>query len=139
MNDSLAATAPMNLQVPPEMVDEISSALAEAGATDVDISQPQAGFDPITITVIAVLAVSAIGDVVMRIRAKRQCRQIIDARNGEVKTKLECAIKDGRIIVIAGDGDKVEIADVPDGVDLGKVIEAAKTGGAAKVKEAAGL
>ena len=139
MSDALSEMAPMNLQVPPEMVDEISGALAEAGATDVDISQPKAGFDPITITVVAVLAVSAIGDLIMRIRAKRKCRQIIDARNGEVKTKLECAIKDGRIIVITSQGDKVEIVDVPDGVDLGKIIEAAKTGGAEMVKAAAGL
>jgi hypothetical protein len=138
MNEALADKTPMNLQVPPEMADEISDALAEAGATDVDITRPRAGIDPITITVIAVLAVSAIGDLIMRIRAKRQCRQIIDARNGEVKTKMDCDIKDGRIIIVASDGDKVEIADVPDGVDLGKIIETAKTGGADKVKEVVG-
>lgn len=138
MSEARSDATPMNLQVPPEMIDEVRDALVAANASDVEISQPKAGFDPITITVVGILAVSAIGDLVMRIRAKRQCRQIVDARDDEVKTKLDCAVKDGRIIVITRAGDKVEIVDVPDGLDLGKVIEAAKTGGAAEVKKAAG-
>jgi hypothetical protein len=121
------------------MIEEMRGELAKAGATDIEAPEPKAGFAIIPVTIAAVLAVSALADIVMRIRAKRQCRQIIDARGDEVKTKLDCDVKDGRIVVIASSGDEIEIADVRDGVDIAKVIEAAMAGGGDEVKKAAGV
>jgi hypothetical protein len=139
MNPMPAGQVHVKLTVPSDMIEELKGELAEAGASDIEAPEFKAGFAIIPVAIAAVLAVSALGDLIMRIRAKRQCRQIIDARGDEVKTKVDCDIKDGRIVVIARSGDEVEIADVPDGVDIAKVIEAAMAGGGDDVKKAAGV
>jgi hypothetical protein len=73
----------------------------------------------------------------MRWRKGHMCQEIIDAREKPLKREKDCSIRDGRIIVIASDKQKVEIHDVPDSFDLTKVIEAAIKSGGEAVKAAA--
>jgi hypothetical protein len=124
-----------------DQVSELEGArqdLEEAGATKVHVPD-DGGQDilPILVVIGVIAGITALADLVMRIRAKTSCQEIIDARDGKVKISKNCDFKDGKIIVISGDDQKVEVHDVPDGFDVTKVVEAALKGGADAVKAAA--
>ena len=112
--------------------------LEAAGATEVHVPD-EGGQDilPILAVVGVIAGVVALADLIDRIRKRSSCQEIVDARGDEVKITKNCDFRDGRIIVISADQQKVEIHDVPDGLDLTKVVEAALKGGADAVKAAA--
>jgi hypothetical protein len=119
---------------------DVESVLEESGASHIHTSGEgfeNKGIVPILIIVGAIAGVAAVADLVMRIRAKTQCQEVIDARQAEIKVTKNCDFRDGRIVVISADSQKVEIHDVPDGLDVTKVLEAALKGGADAVKAAA--
>lgn len=116
---------------------EIEQSLREVGATDVERVR-QDGILPIVgIVVAAVIGVSALVDLIQRIRRQHQCQEIVDCRGDEVKIAKNCDRKDGSIVVVSKDKQKVEITDVPDSFDLTEVMKAALTAGADAVKSAA--
>jgi hypothetical protein len=117
---------------------EVEAALEQAGGQSIETTgEGRPGIAPLIIVVGAIAAVTAAADLFMRIRAKHMCQQIIDARNDKVKVTKNCDFRDGRIIVISSDDQKVEIHDVPDGLDVGKLMEAALKSGADAVKAVA--
>jgi hypothetical protein len=117
---------------------EAKEAFEHTGVSDFTTTgEGQEGVLPILIVVGAVLAVTAAIDVIERWRKGHMCQQLIDARGETVKLSKDCSMKNGRIIVVSKDGQKVEIDDVPDGVDIGKIVEAALSSGADAVKSAA--
>jgi hypothetical protein len=117
---------------------EVEETLKAAGASDVETTgEGEEGILPIAIIVGAIAAVAAIADAIERWRKNHMCQETIDARNNAVKISKDCSIKDGRIIVISSDNQKVEIHDVPDGFDIGKTVEAALKSGADAVKAVA--
>jgi hypothetical protein len=117
---------------------EVEQALAQAGATEVETSgEGIEGALPIAIVVGAIATVAAVADLAERIRRRFMCQQIIDTRDNQVRVSRDCDIRDGRIIVISADDQKVEIHDVPDGLDVTEVLKAALTAGADAVKAVA--
>jgi hypothetical protein len=129
---SVRVTFPKSLEEDP------TEDLAQVGASDVRVEQAQAGVAPLlAIVVAAVISVNALAELIIRWRDKHRCQQIIDTRGGKVQTKVDCSVKDGRIIVVSSSGEKVEIVDAPKGVDLSQVLSAAISGGADATKKAA--
>jgi len=118
---------------------EVEAALEQAGGQEIETTgeDGRPGFAPLLIIVGAVLAVTAVADLIIRVRKNHGCQQIIDARGNEVKVTKDCDFRNGRIIVISSDDQKVEIHDVPDGLDVGKLVEAALKSGADAVKAVA--
>lgn len=119
---------------------EVEALLKEAGAAEVHTTgEGEQGILPIIIAVIGIAAGAALADAIRRWRESHMCQEIIDARDpkGDVVIKQNCDIKDGRIIVLTSDDQKVEIHEVPDGIDINKIVEAAIKSGADAVKAAA--
>lgn len=117
---------------------EVEQFLADAGASEINTTgEDELGIAPILIIVGAIAGVTAVADLVRRWIDKTRCQQLIDARGDEIKVTKNCDIKDGRIIVVSADDQKVEIHDVPDGIDVTKILEAALKSGADAVKAAA--
>jgi hypothetical protein len=116
----------------------VERVLADSGASEIETShEGEKGILPIVIIVGAIAGVTALADLVMRLRDKTRCQEVIDARGAEVKITKNCDFKDGRIIVISADSQQVDIHDVPDGIDVTKIVEAALKSGAEAVKAAA--
>ena len=102
-------------------------------------SRPRRGLIPIIpIVVGVVIALAGLATIVQRVINGRKCRMIIDARSSEIKTEVNCAIKDGRLIVITKDGEKVTVADAPPALDLTELVTAAIKGTAEEVRKIAG-
>jgi hypothetical protein len=120
----------------PEL-DEVHDDLVAVGATDIEVPPEGQTVLPLLVIVGAIAGAVALADLIMRLRAKTSCQEIIDARGESVKISKNCDFKDGRIVVISSDAQKVEIHDVPDGIDVTKIVEAALAGGAEAVKAAA--
>lgn len=118
---------------------EVEALLVSYGAENVRTTGEGArGVVFIPIIVGAVIGVTALVDLYERWRKNTMCQEIIEVRkDGSTVIKRDCSIKDGRIIVISPEGMKVEIHDVPDGVDVNKIVEAALKSGADAVKAAA--
>jgi hypothetical protein len=128
------------------MVDDVDKAhelerlLLSEGAQDVQVSKSDSkveGLAFIPIIVGAVIGVSALVDVYVRWRKNHMCQEIIDARDkGKPEITVNCDIKDGRIIVLLPEG-KIEIHEVPDGVNIADLLQTALSAGAEAVKTAA--
>jgi hypothetical protein len=117
---------------------EAEELLKGAGAGEVKTTgEGQEGILPILIVVGAIAAVAAAADAIERWRKGNMCQQTIDARKEKLVVSKDCSFKNGRIIVISPDDLKVEIHDVPDGIDISKVLTAALSSGADAVKAAA--
>ena len=84
-----------------------------------------------------IAGVGALADFISSQIARRQCQEIVDARGDEVKVSKNCDFHDGRILVIAKDGLKVDIHDVPANVNITAVLQAALKEGGSAVKAAA--
>lgn len=135
-----ASTQQLSLRVtfPKSLEEDPAQDLAQVGASDVRLEQASAGFAPLLVIVVAaVLSVNALAELIMRWRDKHRCQQIIDTRGGKVQTKVDCSVKDGRIIIVSSSGEKVEIVDAPKGIDLSQILTAAISGGAEATKKAA--
>jgi hypothetical protein len=144
MNNGMAADRQVSVEIRVEDADqarELEQLLQDAGAQEVETREADPGevrglaFIPIIIG--AVIGVTALVDVYLRWRRNHMCQEIIDVRKEDkpVITK-NCEIKDGRIIVLLPEG-KIEIHEVPDGVNVGDVIKAAINAGAEAAKAVA--
>lgn len=111
--------------------------LERAGAQEIHSNAGEEGVLPILIIVGAIAAVTSAADVIERWRQGHQCQQLIDARGEKVEISKDCSIKNGKIIVVSSDDRRVEIHDVPSGLDIGKLLEAALSSGADAVKAVA--
>jgi hypothetical protein len=80
---------------------------------------------------------TAVADLVIRWRKAHLWQEIIDARGDKMRVSKDSSIKDGRIIVVSADDQKVEIHDVSGGIDVTRVREAALKSGADAVEAAA--
>jgi hypothetical protein len=125
-----------------EFADEV---IAEEVADDLDLagaeikSRPKRGLVPIVPIVIGVvIALAGLATIVQKIINGRKCRMIIDARTAEIKSQVDCAIKDGRLIIITKDGEKVSIVDAPPALDLTALVTAATKGTVNEIKKIAG-
>lgn len=115
---------------------EIIDQLAAEGGTVT--KHPVKGIVPVIPLVVAgVIAAGGLAAVILYVRRSLGCRSIVDARGAAVTAKVDCSVRDGRIIVLSKDGEKVEVVEVPPAVDLAKVVEAAMKGGAGAVRKAA--
>ncbi len=89
--------------------------------------------------VAGVVAANAVADLWSRIRKNRMCREIIYVgKDGEISINRDCSVKDGRIIIFwNGPYARVEIHDVPPGIDITRIAETIVKSGADAVKAAA--
>jgi hypothetical protein len=134
----MAEELAVKMKLPSDMITDVGRELADLDAREVDVpAERPTGLEPISLTIAAVIGIHAISELILRWKAKRGCQQIIDARQDEIKTEMNCKVKDGRIIVVSRSGEKVEIVEAPQGIDLTEVLKAAASGGAAEVKKAA--
>jgi hypothetical protein len=126
------------------LADEVEQGLLKEGASDIERRTGERGdriLPLIPIVIGATIGVTALANLVISIRGHSQCRTLIDARKDELEQRIDCRIKDGRIIIVANDGTQVQIIDAPDAFDLTEVLKAgvSSTGDAVKTAaEAAG-
>jgi hypothetical protein len=106
---------------------------------DVRATVPR-GVDPFVtpIIVTALVTVAAAAAIIDWVRRRTQCQIILDVRQaGTFSKTVDCRVRDGRIIVLAQDGTRVEIHDVPELFDFGAIVDAGLGGGGAAVATAA--
>jgi hypothetical protein len=117
----------------------VADVLEDAGASEVQTvgGQERHGIAPILILVSTGAGPTAVADLVIRWRKAHLWQEIIDARGDKMRVSKDSSIKDGRIIVVSADDQKVEIHDVSGGIDVTRVREAALKSGADAVKAAA--
>jgi hypothetical protein len=117
----------------------VADVLEDAGASEVQTvgGQERHGIAPILIPVGTGACLMAVAGLVIRWRRAHLCQEIIDARGDKVRVSKDSSIKDGRIIVVTADDQKLEIHDVPGSIDVTRVREAALKSGAHAVKAAA--
>lgn len=82
------------------------------------------------------LTAAAFAQIANWILRNDECQQIMDFRGDEIDVKVNCEIRNGRIIVVAKEGETVEISDVPDLIDFTEIAKTAITEGAAAAKAA---
>ena len=117
---------------------ELAGQLEERGAENVRTTGGGQGILFVPVIVGAVIGVVALADLIERWRRNHMCREIIEVRkDGSVVNRKDCEFRDGRIIAISPEGMQVEVHDVPDGVDVTKVVESALKSGTDAVKAAA--
>jgi hypothetical protein len=85
--------------------------------------------------VVGVMGLTALTDLYERCRRNRMCREYIYVREGVLSVERDCSVRDGRIIVIWPiENQRVEIHEVPPGIDITRIAEAVVTSGADAVK-----
>jgi hypothetical protein len=133
------ATVRVRFLVHEELADQVEQGLREEGATDVErtTEEPGTRFAFIPIAIAAVIIAGGVAKLIKSLRAQDDCRTTIDARGDDIETTYDCTIKDGRIIVVAGDNTKVDIIDAPDVFDVTEVLKAAASATGEAVKKAA--
>lgn len=99
---------------------ELEELLRQAGATGVE-EVTEAGLLPIVgVAVAAVIGLSGLANVVMKVSRLWKCGVVVDARSSIIKTEKNCALPRGTVLVFATDGSEhtlhepseVEVADV---------------------------
>jgi hypothetical protein len=106
---------------------------------DIRASAPK-GVDPFItpIVVTAIVSAGALASIVEWLRKRTQCQIVLDARQPASITKtVDCRVRDGRIIVLASDGTRVQVVDVPELFDFNALIHASLTGGSDAIASAA--
>ncbi len=121
--------------------DEAMAADVETWLTDKDAADVhrvrEEGILPIVGAVIAgTVAVAGATTLVMWIRDKFACQQLVDARGDDVEIVTDCDHRNGKIIVIADKGQVVSITDPPDVFDITEVAKTALSSGADVAKAA---
>lgn len=121
-----------------EAAAEIKAALAEQGATEIEESRVE-GVIPVLLpfVVAALIGAAGITSIVIYIGIRRGCLVVVDARGDDVKVKQHCEIRDGRVILVAGDDTKIELKDVPPLLDFTKIATTVVEQGAEAAKSAA--
>jgi hypothetical protein len=124
------------------LADDIEAWLAEHGAIDVTRGTERGFLDVLPIFIAGLLALRELAALVVWIHDKTRCRVLIDARHERIYQEIDCRSRDGRVVVVTKDDEKVEIFDVPPMRDFTGIINAAVSLGAdgvAKAAEAAGM
>lgn len=88
-------------------------------------AEPREAVALLPIVIAAVIGSSALAALVMKIRQKFGCQVLIDARGEEIDKQVDCSVRDGRVIVLAKDGVRVEIIEAPEIMDFTAIAEAA--------------
>jgi hypothetical protein len=115
---------------------EVEYWLAEHNASDVDRKhQEESGFLPVVAIVVAcTIASAALAELVLHIREKFQCQQIINAQGTKVEISTQCDHRNGKIIVLAAEGVVLSITDPGNLLDITDVAKTAASAGAEVAK-----
>jgi len=125
-----------------DLANETVSWLKHNGVTEVNQSNYHS-LDPMVFPMIITGVIAGAGIVTSLIswlRRQRRCLLIIDARES-IKMIFDCTEREGRTIVIARDGTRVEVVEPGELLDFGDVVKAAITQGAesaVRIAESAG-
>jgi hypothetical protein len=103
---------------------ELERLLRESGATGVEPVE-EAGILPVIgIVVAAALAVSALANVVIKLRRAWRCGVVVDARVGIIRTEKNCDLPPGTVLVFTRDGERHTLHE-PSPVDLEQLLSVA--------------
>jgi hypothetical protein len=119
------------------LADEIQRWLEDQEAEGIRRREEHGILPILPIVIGAVIAAGGLATLVMFIRAKTRCQVLIDARGKTIHKEIDCKIRDGRLIILTKDGEKVEVVEAPEILDLTEITKAALTAGAEAVKAAA--
>lgn len=107
-----------------EETEELQQILALSGARDVERVEEEGVLPVIGVIVAAALAVSALANVVIRLRQAWKCGVIVDARVGIVRTKKDCDLPPGTVLVFTRDGDQHSLHE-PSPIEIEQFLAAA--------------
>ncbi|MCC5953438.1 MAG: hypothetical protein JJU45_15210 [Acidimicrobiia bacterium] len=109
---------------------------AQAEGVPLEPHRDVAALLPLVPVIGGILTAAAVATLMDWLLAKDECRQAVDFRGDEIKFVTNCDIKDGKVFVIANEGQQVTIHDVPPLLDITAVAKQAVTEGAAAAKAA---
>jgi hypothetical protein len=137
MDENMATQgAPVSIRLDDrQLADELAESLRLMGS-DVEMTEERGILPILPFVVAAVLGAAGMAQIWMFIRGKTQCQIIVDARGDSIKKEIDCRIKDGRIIVLTKDAERIEIVDAPPAIDFTGITQAVLTGGADSVVDA---
>lgn len=102
--------------------DEFEDILEESGAQVEPVAE--AGFDPISGGIIvALLTISALANVVLKIRDRTKCGVIIDARASVIRTLKDCDLPSGSVHVFTRDGEEYKLNE-PSPIEIEQLLGA---------------
>lgn len=108
-----------------EASEDIIVALKDIGGENVQQVR-QRGFTGIETVIAAVLVVTALADLVIRLSRLWKCGIIVDARGSRILTKKDCDLPRGSVLIIAPDGTETKLNEPSQGeIDklLSKLVE----------------
>ena len=89
----------------------------------------------------ALLVAGGVTAIIVHIATVRRCMVVVDARADDIKVKQYCDMRNGRVILVAGEKTKIELKDIPvlfDFTDVAKAVVEKGAEAAKAVAEAAG-
>lgn len=103
---------------------EVLTGLLEgAGAADVEALEDE-GFLPLAgVLVVAVIAVSALANVVMMVLRLWKTGVVVDARGSVVRTQKDAALPRGTVLVLTKAGTRHELSE-PSALDIASLLRA---------------
>lgn len=104
-------------------LEQLNAALAAEKASDVELL-PDAGFVPLLgVVVVALIAVTGLANVCIKLSRLRRVGVIIDARGPVIRTQTDRALPSGTVLVFAPDGVRHELHE-PSTMDLSALLQA---------------
>ena len=104
--------------------EELQQILALSGARDVERIEEE-GILPIVAVIIAgALALSVLANVVVKLRQAWKCGVIVDARVDIVRTKKDCDLPPGTVLVFTRDGEQHTLHE-PAPIEIEQLLKAA--------------
>jgi hypothetical protein len=117
-------TAEVEFQFKDENPIELKALLEEASASDVEEVTEEGLLPLVGVVVAAVIAIQALGNVIVKLTRLWSCGIIIDARTATIRTTKDCDLPRGVVLVLTKNDTKHQIYE-PSETDIGKLLDGA--------------
>jgi len=138
--ENLSAAQPVQFELrlaDDQLANELEQWLTEYGVDNLSRREEFGVLPLLPIVVGAFIGLAGLASLVMWIRSKTACQVLIDVRGKKIQKEIDCSIRDGRIILVTKGNVKVQLVEIPQLLDMEKVLTAAISANAEAVKSVA--
>jgi hypothetical protein len=100
---------------------ELTTLLQDASASDIEEVSEDGLLPLLGVVIAAVIAISALSNVIVRLMRIWSCGIIVDARTSTIHTKKDCDLPRGTVLVFTTDGTQHQLHE-PTETDVAKLI-----------------